>query len=132
MAMIEGFRIQNYRALKDIAMGRIGTDTELRKAKPLTPMKTVIGKNGVGKSSIFDAFGFLADCMHTDMERLADDIYPGGLNALGRHGKRSVRILEQKRVWAKEICPHMDVENNPSPSFQCFCDGIRRMLVAQL
>ncbi len=58
MAMIEGFRIQNYRALKDIAMGRIGTDTKLRKAKPLTPMTTVIGKNGVGKSSIFDAFVF--------------------------------------------------------------------------
>ncbi|MFH0784054.1 MAG: ATPase, partial [Pseudomonadota bacterium] len=50
MAMIEGFRIQNYRALKDIAMGRIGTDAKLRKAEPLTPMTTVIGKNGVGKS----------------------------------------------------------------------------------
>ncbi|MFH0725410.1 MAG: DUF4276 family protein [Pseudomonadota bacterium] len=63
-------------------------------------------------------------------EKLAEAIYPGGLNALGKHGKRSVRILEQKRIWAKEICPLMDVENNQSPSFQCFRDGLRRMTTA--
>ena len=29
--MIEGFKIQNYLALKDIAMGRIGTDAKYRR-----------------------------------------------------------------------------------------------------
>ncbi len=58
-------------------------------------------------------------------EKLGEAIHPGGLNALRSHGKRSVRILEQKRLWAKEICPQMDVENNQSPSFQCFRDGLR-------
>lgn len=38
MALIEGFRIQNYRSLRDIAMGRIGTDHLLRDAQPLTPL----------------------------------------------------------------------------------------------
>ncbi len=86
MAMIEGFRIQNYRALKDIAMGRIGTDPKLREAAPLTPMTTVIGKNGVGKSSIFDAFGFLADCMHTDLETACNAQNRGGYDKLVSSG----------------------------------------------
>jgi predicted ATPase len=82
MAMIEGFRIQNYRALRDIAMGRIGTDPRLRNAAPLTPMTAVIGKNGVGKSSIFDAFGFLADCMETDLESACNARQRGGFDKL--------------------------------------------------
>jgi len=60
-------------------------------------------------------------------EKLAEATYPGGLTKLGRYGKRSVRILEQKRIWAKEICPLLDVQTNQSPSFQAFRDGIRGM-----
>lgn len=82
MAMIEGFRIQNYRALHDIAMGRIGTDQQLRHAQSLTPLTAVIGKNGVGKSSIFDAFGFLADCMETDLETACNARKRGGFEKL--------------------------------------------------
>jgi len=58
MAKIEGFRIRNFRALKDVTLGRLWNKQQ---AEPLTPMTAVIGKNGVGKSSLFDAFGFLAD-----------------------------------------------------------------------
>lgn len=82
MAMIEGFRIQNYRVLRDVAMGRIGTDPKLRAATPLTAMTAVIGKNGVGKSSIFDAFGFLADCMETDLETACNSRQRGGFDKL--------------------------------------------------
>lgn len=82
MALIEGFRIQNYRSLRDIAMGRIGTDPKLRNAAPLTPLTVVIGKNGVGKSSIFDAFGFLADCMETDIETACNARNRGGYDKL--------------------------------------------------
>jgi len=82
MALIEGFRIQNYRSLRDIAMGRIGTDQKLRNAVPLTPLTVVIGKNGVGKSSIFDAFGFLADCMETDLETACNGRKRGGYDKL--------------------------------------------------
>ena len=84
--MIEGFRIQNYRALRDVAMGRIGTDQKLRQAKPLTPMTAVIGKNGVGKSSIFDAFGFLSDCMETDLETACNARKRGGFDKLVSSG----------------------------------------------
>ncbi|HBT88454.1 AAA family ATPase [Desulfobacter sp.] len=82
MALIEGLKIQNYRSLQDISMGRIGTDQTLRKAAPLTPLTVVIGKNGVGKSSIFDAFGFIADCMETDLETACNARNRGGYDKL--------------------------------------------------
>jgi len=86
MALIEGFRIQNYRALRNIAMGRIGTDPQWRSAQVLTPMTAVIGKNGVGKSSIFDAFGFLADCMEADLETACNARRRGGFDKLASSG----------------------------------------------
>ncbi len=86
MALIEGFKIQNYRSLRDIAMGRIGTVPSLRDAQPLTPMTTVIGRNGVGKSSLFDAFGFLADCMETDLESACNARKRGGFDKLVSSG----------------------------------------------
>jgi len=86
MALIEGFRIENYRALKDIVMGRIGTDKHLKSAKPLTPLTAVIGKNGSGKSSIFDAFGFLAECMDSDIETACNAKGRGGYDKLVTNG----------------------------------------------
>ena len=53
MAKIEGIRIANYRVLKDLTLGRLWNT---RHAQPLTPLTVMIGKNGVGKSSLFDAF----------------------------------------------------------------------------
>jgi hypothetical protein len=79
------------------------------------------------KQTILD--GYVQDSQCGTWEKLADAVYPGGLASLGQHGKRSVKILEQKRIWAKEICPHIDVDNNHSPSFQAFRDGIRRMAI---
>ncbi len=86
MTKIEGFRIQNYRVLKDIAMGRIGTDENLISAKPLTPLTAVIGKNGSGKSSVFDAFAFLADCMDSDLETVCNARGCGGYDKLTTNG----------------------------------------------
>ncbi|GAB0057119.1 hypothetical protein SIID45300_01440 [Candidatus Magnetaquicoccaceae bacterium FCR-1] len=82
MAMIEGFRIRNFRALKDITMGRIGTDPTFSRAEPLTPLVSVIGRNGVGKSTIFDAFSFLSDCMVMDVESACNEGWRGGLEKL--------------------------------------------------
>jgi len=92
MALIEGFRIRNYRSLKDIAMGRIGTDRDFKKSKPLTPLTAVIGKNGAGKSSIFDAFGFLADCMDSDLETACNSRGRGGFDKLITNGCGSEAI----------------------------------------
>lgn len=79
MAMIEGFRVQNYRALRDVSLGRLST----QQAKdPLTPLTVVIGRNGVGKSTLFDAFGFIADCLATDVETACDSKQRGGFERL--------------------------------------------------
>ena len=79
MAIIEGFRVQNFRALRDITLGKISYGQE---AEALTPFTVVIGKNGVGKSSLFDAFGFVADCLATDVEIACDMKQRGGFERL--------------------------------------------------
>jgi predicted ATPase len=84
--LIEGFRVRNYRALHDITLGKLSTD---QKGDPLTPFTVVIGKNGVGKSTLFDAFGFVADCLNTDVETACDAKQRGGferMRSLGING----------------------------------------------
>ena len=66
MAKIEGFRVKNFKSLRDVTLGRLRyppTDQP-----PLTPVTAVIGKNGTGKSALFDAFGFLADALKSGVE----------------------------------------------------------------
>lgn len=83
MAIIEGFRVRNYRALKDVTLGKLWN---LQDADPLTPMTTVIGKNGVGKSTLFDAFGFLADCLKVGVEEACDARQRGGFDKIRSQG----------------------------------------------
>ncbi len=75
------------------------------------------------KQAILDKYTQDAQCC--TWEALAEAIYPGGLKALEQYGKRSIKILSQKVEWAKKIAPKMNVENNLSPSFCCFRDGLR-------
>lgn len=79
MAKIEGIRIRNFRALKDVTLGKLWN---LQQAEPLTPLTAVIGRNGVGKSSLFDAFGFLADCLKSGVEEACDLRGRGGFERL--------------------------------------------------
>jgi hypothetical protein len=46
---------------------------------------------------------------------LANAIYTGGSKALCKKGWQAVG--EQKSIWAETISPHMNVEENASPSF---------------
>ena len=79
MAKIEGFRIKNYGVLHDVTLGKLWNTQQ---AQPLTPMTAVIGKNGVGKSSLFDAFGFLADCLKLGVEEACDTRGRGGFDRI--------------------------------------------------
>ena len=69
MARIEGFRVRNFKTLRDITLGRLWND---QGTGELTPLTAVIGKNGTGKSTLFDAFGFLADCLKLGVEEACD------------------------------------------------------------
>ena len=83
MAKIEGIRIANYRVLKNLTLGKLWNTQHLQ---PLTPMSVVIGKNGVGKSSLFDAFGFLADCLKLGVEEACDAQGRGGFQRIRSQG----------------------------------------------
>jgi len=83
MTAIEGFRIKNYRVLKDISLGKLWNT---QYSSPLSPMTAVIGKNGVGKSTIFDAFGFLADCLKGGVEEACDARGRGGFTRIRSQG----------------------------------------------
>jgi predicted ATPase len=83
MAIIEGFRVRNFRALRDVSLGRLSGQTD---GDPLTPFTVVIGKNVVGKSSLFDAFGFVADCLASDVETACDMKQRGGFDRLRSKG----------------------------------------------
>jgi len=84
MSKIEGIKIRNYRALHNVQMGKFWNENT---KAALSPMTVVIGKNGVGKSSLFDAFGFLADCLKQGVEEACD--------ARGRGGFERIRSRDQ-------------------------------------
>lgn len=82
MAIIEGVRVRNYRVLRDVTLGRLSG----QEGEALTPFTVVIGKNGAGKSSLFDAFGFVADCLTHDVETACDLKQRGGFDRLRSQG----------------------------------------------
>lgn len=84
MAQIAGFRIQNFKTLRDVTLGKLWN---LQTAEPLTPLTAVIGKNGVGKSTLFDAFGLLADCLKLGVEEACDASGRGGFSRLRSQGE---------------------------------------------
>ena len=83
MAQIEGIRIKNYRVLRDITLGKLWNTQQ---SHPLTHLTAVVGKNGVGKSSLFDAFGFLVDCLKLGVESACDARGRGGFDRIRSQG----------------------------------------------
>ena len=78
MAQILGFRVQNFRVLRDVTLGKLWNTKQL----PLSSLVAVIGKNGSGKSTLFDAFGFLRDALQVGVEEACDLKQRGGYGRL--------------------------------------------------
>jgi len=102
MSKIEGIKIRNYRALHNVQMGKFWNENT---KAALSPMTVVIGKNGVGKSSLFDAFGFLADCLKQGVEEACD--------ARGRGGFERIRSRDQTGPIEFEIYYRGDGDVRP-------------------
>jgi hypothetical protein len=66
---------------------------------------------------------YLNDSICGTWEKLADAIYPGGSKMLSMKGRQEIGVA--KSVWAEQIAPYMNVDNNNSPSFCYFRDKIR-------
>ena len=117
MALIEGFRVRNYRALRDVTLGKLSTQQQ---GEPLTPFTVVIGKNGVGKSTLFDAFGFVADCLSTDVEAACDAKQRGGferMRSLGTHEPIQFEIYYREAAGERpityELAINLDASGRP-------------------
>ncbi len=117
MALIEGFRVQNYRALRDVTLGKLSNQ---QKGEPLTPFTVVIGKNGAGKSTLFDAFGFVADCLLHDVESACDMKQRGGYERLRSMGSNDAirfeiyyREAKGERPMTYEVAIALDESHRP-------------------
>ena len=112
MAKIEGIRIANYRVLRDLTLGKLWNT---QRAQPLTPMSVVIGKNGVGKSSLFDAFGFLADCLKLGVEEACDARGRGGFERIrsqGSDGPIEFEIYYREEPKARPITYELAIDRD--------------------
>ena len=83
MGRIAGISIKNYGSLKEIKMGKLLSDTS---QKELTNMNAIIGQSGTGKSTLADAFGFLADCLEKGVEQACDLNGRGGYEKIRSQG----------------------------------------------
>ena len=75
------------------------------------------------KKNVLDSY--VNDSICGTWERLADALYPGGVQVLISRGWQAVGA--EKSRWAKEIAPFMDVMNNASPSFRYFRDKLQAL-----
>jgi predicted ATPase len=120
MARIEGFRVKNFRVFKDITLGKLWN---LQKDDPLSPMTAVIGRNGVGKSTLFDAFGFLSDCLRNGVEEACDLRGRGGfarIRSQGQQGPIEFEVYYKEEGNARPITYELsiDLDANGRPYVQ--------------
>ena len=79
---ITSLRVQNYRALRDVALS------------DLTPLTVLLGPNGSGKSTVFDVFTFLSECLTDGIRRAWDR--RGRFRELRSRGSEGPIVVELK------------------------------------
>lgn len=57
---IESIRLKNFKTFRDIHL------------KDIPPFLVIVGANGAGKSTLFDVFGFLHDCLRSNVRQALD------------------------------------------------------------
>jgi predicted ATPase len=112
MAILEGIRIQNYRSLKDVTIGKT---FENRAPDVLPRLMAVIGANGVGKSTLLDALGFIGDCLNEGVESACDKTHRGGFERLRTLGSTESIQFEIRYRQSKTERPisyglHIDLD----------------------
>jgi len=110
MAAIQGFKVKNYRTLKNITLGKLWNT---QNSDPLTPLTAVIGKNGVGKSTLFDAFGFLSDCLKIGVEEACDSRGRGGFERIrsqGHQGSIEFEIYYKENRNSRPITYELEID----------------------
>lgn len=113
MAILEGIRIQNYRALRDVTLGK----TINSQGTKLPRLMAVIGANGVGKSSLLDALGFIGDCLTEGVEAACDKPHRGGFERLRTQGatgsiRFEIRYRENQNSRTIDYTLEIDADKN--------------------
>ena len=126
MAILEGIRIRNYRALKDVALGNIFRE---RAAPALTRLVAVIGANGTGKSSLVDALEFLGDCLKEGVEAACNKPHRGGFERLRTHDCKEpieFEILYRQDANSAPISYALVIDCNPNGSAYVYYEALLR------
>jgi len=79
----------------------------------LTPLTAVIGKNGVGKSTLFDVFGFLSDCLKYGVEEACDMNGRGGFKKIksqGINGPIEFQVYYREENNARPITYELSID----------------------
>lgn len=74
--------------------------------------------------------GYIQDSICGTWEVLADVVYPGGITKIKKDKLSYMEIGKLKAEWAKNIGIHMNLQNNISPSFNYFIQGIKKRIAA--
>jgi len=126
MARIEGITIKNFKALKDISLGKTEDHWD---QQSLTQLVAVIGKNGTGKSTLFDVFGFLADCLKEGVENACELRGRGGFDRIHSfNGEDSIEfdILYRESKNSKFINYSVEIDqdeqNRPFVFTECLSE----------
>ena len=126
MATIEGFRVKNFKVLKEVTLGRLWSQ---RDRAVLTPMAAVIGKNGVGKSALIDAFGFLADALRLGVEDACDARGRGGfaqLHTQGTSGPIAFELYYRERQRDRPITYEIEIQQDARGRPRVTCERLRQ------
>lgn len=91
MGKIEGVGIKNFGPLKDVVMGKTFSN---QGSAALNNVTAIIGASGNGKSTLADAFGFLADCLDLGVEVACDEKNRGGFDQIRSQGVKEPICFE--------------------------------------
>lgn len=110
MGKIEGIKIENYGPLKHIVMGQTLSHREF---PPLGNLTAIIGPSGNGKSTLADAFGFIADCLEMGVEAACDANNRGGYEKLitqGADGPLSFELYYREHSRSTPITYELEID----------------------
>lgn len=96
---IERLRVENYRALKAVAL------------KDMTPLTVLLGPNGSGKSTIFDVFNFLSECFQFGLRHAWDRRGRAReLKTRGQDGPLVIEVKYRERARQPVITYHLAID----------------------
>ncbi|MEN9865044.1 MAG: hypothetical protein RL748_634, partial [Pseudomonadota bacterium] len=113
MAILEGIKIQNFRTLHDVELGKTFENNQAE----LPRLVAVIGANGTGKSSLLDAIGFIGDCLQEGVQAACDKPHRGGFERLRTQGstepiKFEIRYRQNSDARPISYSLHIDCDQH--------------------